>query len=184
MNYHGATPEEVYNSTEHGTETEVELSDFEYQVPAFYGDLALVDKTGDALTITAYIGVKGDITLSNIVDATDCSIALQYYSFLSVNGNVPSGYSISTHNENGLKVPSGMEELFENFAAFLGDVTENEWDAGNWSTLKAVREISAVDASQILAFYAQRSSSSYNNYTSRQLWESIQKKSASEFTGS
>ena len=184
VNYHGATPEEVYNSTEHGTETEVELSDFEYQVPAFYGDLALVDKTGDALTITAYIGVKGDITLSNIVDANDCSIALQYYSFLSVNGNVPSGYSIGTHNKNGLKVPSGMEELFENFAAFLGDVTENEWDAGNWSTLKAVREISAVDASQILAFYAQRSSSSYNDYTSRQLWESIQKKSASEFTGS
>ena len=184
VNYHGATPEEVYNSTEHGTETEVELSDFEYQVPAFYGDLALVDKTGDALTITAYIGVKGDITLSNIVDANDCSIALEYYSFLSVNGNVPSDYNISTHNENGLIVPSGMEELFENFAAFLGDVTENEWDAGNWSTLKAVREISAVDASQILAFYAQRSSSSYDNYTSRQLWENIQHKSESEFTGS
>ncbi|MBP5433142.1 cohesin domain-containing protein [Ruminococcus sp.] len=184
VNYHGATPEEVYNSTEHGYDNEVELSDFEYQVPAYYGDLALVDKTGDALTITAYIGVKGDITLNNMVDAVDCSIALSYYAHLSVNDNDPSAYSICGANGTGLKVPSGMEDIFENFAAFLGDVTENEWDTNNWSMLKVLREISAVDASQILSYYTNRSATSGDTLSNREIWDDIQKGKEDEFTGS
>ena len=184
INFHGATPESVYNSVEHHTDKDVTMEEFKYDVQAYYGDLPLVDSTGAALSITALIGVKGDITLSNMVDATDCSIALSYYAFLSVNGNIPSGFDICGANDNGLKVPESSAQLFEDFAAFLGDVTENEWDAGNWSTKKNNREISSVDASQILGFYARRSSSAYSEYTNGQIWKDLVKSTDTEEEGS
>ena len=184
INFHGATPESVYNSVEHHTDKDVTMEEFKYDVQAYYGDLPLVDSTGAALSITALIGVKGDITLSNMVDATDCSIALSYYAFLSVNGNVPSGFSICDANANGLKVPESSASLFEDFAAFLGDVTENEWDAGNWSTKKNNREISSVDSSQILGFYARRSSSAYSEYSNGQIWKDLVKSTETEEEGS
>ena len=184
INFHGATPESVYNSVDHHTDKDVTMEEFKYDVQAYYGDLPLVDSTGAALSITALIGVKGDITLSNMVDATDCSIALSYYAFLSVNGNVPSGFDICGANDNGLKVPESSAQLFEDFAAFLGDVTENEWDAGNWSTKKNNREISSVDASQILGFYARRSSSAYSEYTNGQIWKDMVKNTETEEEGS
>jgi hypothetical protein len=139
--------------------------------------MPLVDKDGNALSVTAYIGVKGDITLSNMVDASDASAALSYYAKVSTTpANLPDDYGpkniILQDNDEGLKVSSPVEEL-DQLAAFLGDVNTNEWSADNWKTRKEGRVIDANDASQILSYYAKRTSHLYDNTSNSDIWNEI-----------
>ena len=176
INFNGMTPESAYNSRTH-INKQTTITDFKYDIPVYYGSMPLVDKDGNALSVTAYIGVKGDITLSNMVDASDASAALSYYAKVSTTpANLPDDYGpkniILQDNDEGLKVSSPVEEL-DQLAAFLGDVNTNEWSADNWKTRKEGRVIDANDASQILSYYAKRTSHLYDNTSNSDIWNEI-----------
>ena len=176
INFNGMTPESAYNSRTH-INKQTTITDFKYDIPVYYGSMPLVDKNGNALSVTAYIGVKGDITLSNMVDASDASAALSYYAKVSTTpANLPDDYGpkniILQDNDEGLKVSSPVEEL-DQLAAFLGDVNTNEWSADNWKTRKEGRVIDANDASQILSYYAKRTSHLYDNTSNSDIWNEI-----------
>ena len=170
INYNGETPESIYNSRTHVPKVTT-IDDFKYDVPVYYGNMALTDKDGNALTVTAYIGVKGDITLDNMVDAVDASAALRYYSLLSSNGREPYDVILQS-TKGGLAVLSPTDELDE-LAAFLGDVNVNEWSEDNWNTKKNSRKVDANDASLILAFYAKNSSSDNNDKSVYDIWNEV-----------
>ena len=169
VNFKSETPESAYNSRVHDPDN-VKVEDFRYDIPVYYGDLQLVDKDGNALTVPAYIGVKGDITLNNIVDAVDASTVLHYYAVLSTDGTPDTVKCQDTGS--GLQVASPTSEL-DQLAAFLGDVTENEWSSDNWKKKKTDRVIDAVDASNILAFYARVSSEDYKGVSTHDIWDEV-----------
>ena len=170
INFNGATPESVFNAREHST-TNVTISDFEYSISVYYGAMALRDKNGKPLTVSAYIGVKGDISLNNIVDSVDSSITLRYYANMSTVGATVSTVKCQT-TDSGLYVDSASS-IFDQLAAFLGDVDVNEWSDKNWNTDKSGRLIDAVDASDMLAFFAKRSSVDYSSKSNSSIWDEI-----------
>ncbi|SEH44923.1 hypothetical protein SAMN02910265_00680, partial [Ruminococcus flavefaciens] len=183
VNFNGATPESEYNARTH-VPKQTTIDDFKYDVPVYYGDMQLVDKEGKPLTVTAYIGVKGDATLDNMVDSVDASAVLRYYASISSNGR--DVYDVKLQSTvAGLKVESPTDELDE-LAAFLADVNTNEWSADNWQTKKNgkligdpntysanMRRIDSNDASKILAYYARRSSSDYNDVSNYDIWNEV-----------
>ncbi|WP_295072342.1 cohesin domain-containing protein [Ruminococcus sp.] len=183
VNFNGATPESEYNARTH-VPKQTTIDDFKYDVPVYYGDMQLVDKDGKPLTVTAYIGVKGDATLDNMVDSVDASAVLRYYASISSNGR--DVYDVKLQSTvAGLKVESPTDELDE-LAAFLADVNTNEWSADNWQTKKNgklisdsnsystnMRRIDSNDASKILAYYARRSSSDYNDVSNYDIWNEV-----------
>ena len=170
INFNGLTPESAYNARTH-INKQTTITDFKYDIPVYYGTMPLVDKNGNALNVTAYIGVKGDITLSNMVDASDASAALSYYAKVSTGSNSPATVILQC-TEEGMKVNTALDEL-DQLAAFLGDVNTNEWSADNWKTKKDGRIIDANDASQILSFYAKRTSQRYDGTSSYDIWNEI-----------
>ena len=107
--------------------------------------------------VTAYIGVKGDINFDGKADAVDASQALAYYSALSTGGNAKEVVLSQSTLVNG-----DSTSVFDDLAAFLGDVNEDEWSETNWRRPKAGfggeddrgRAIDSVDASEILYFYS------------------------------
>ena len=143
INFNGKTPASVYDATR---------TDFKYDhdVQVYYGDLALTDKDGNPLYITAYIGVKGDINLDNKVTAVDASAALIYNADLQLEGNTPDTLQLSFSPL--VKAPG---DVYDQFAAFLGDVDEDEFAADNWKKTKSERKIIPIDASKILVYYAE-----------------------------
>ena len=147
INYNGLTPQKVYSE---------DRTNFTYDkdVQVYYQDgetnLALVDKEGNPLYITAYIGVKGDITLDNIVNGSDATYALVYYT--TINSGVTAvdpRTVIATANK---LVTTGDDNL-DHLAVFLADVTENEYSEDNWKLKKQDRIFNGTDATLILQFY-------------------------------
>ncbi|MBO4524433.1 MAG: cellulose-binding protein CttA-related protein [Ruminococcus sp.] len=176
INFNGVTPESAYNSVPHvvGTGT---VKDFQYSVNVFYDDgvnKVLVDESGSELSITAYIGVKGDITLNNICDAVDASIAQRYYASLSTGATVTDIKCQTASETSGAYQVASPVDAFDQLAAFLGDVTEDEYSLVNWQQTKSERVIDAVDASKILRFYAMRSVTSAD-ISSGEIWQTINK---------
>ena len=133
--------------------------------------MQLVHKDGKPLTVPAYIGVKGDATLDNMVDSVDASAVLRYYASVSTNDRTVYDVTLQS-TKAGLEVSSPKDELDE-LAAFLADVNTNEWSADNWKTKKDGRRIDSNDASKILAFYARRSSADYNNVSNFDIWNEV-----------
>jgi len=172
INFNNVTPESAYNSVPHVVGVG-SIKDFQYSISVYYGTEALVDENHNELSITAYIGVKGDVTLNNIVDSVDSSIALRYYSVLSTGGNVNEVKAQSCENKGCYKVSSGTDPL-DQLAAFLGDVTEDEYSIINWKTAKSSRVIDAVDASRMLSFYAKRSTRGAS-VTNQSIWQEVNK---------
>jgi hypothetical protein len=170
INFNGETPESMYNSRTHVPQ-KTTVEDFKYDVPVYYGDMALTDKDGNALTVTAYIGVKGDANLDNMVDAVDASSVLRYYASVSTNDRTVYDVVLQS-TKVGLTV-SGPADEFDELAAFLADVTENEWGEYNWKTKKDGRLIDSNDASKILSFYAKSSSSDYADVSSYDIWNEV-----------
>ena len=170
INFNGATPESEYNARTH-TPKQTTIEDFKYDVPVYYGTMQLVHKDGKPLTVPAYIGVKGDATLDNMVDSVDASAVLRYYASVSTNDRTVYDVTLQS-TKAGLEVSSPKDELDE-LAAFLADVNTNEWSADNWKTKKDGRRIDSNDASKILAFYARRSSADYNNVSNFDIWNEV-----------
>ena len=170
INFNGETPESVYNSRTHVPKVTT-IDDFKYDVPVFYGDKALKDKDGNDLTVRAYIGVKGDASLDNMVDAVDASSVLRYYASVSTNDR--SVYDVVLQSTKAGLAVSGPTDELDELAAFLADVTENEWGENNWMTKKDGRLIDSNDASKILAFYAKSSSSDYAGVSSYDIWNEV-----------
>ena len=147
INYNGLTPQKVYRE---------DRTNFTYDkdVQVYYQDgetnLALVDKAGNPLYITAYIGVKGDITLDNIVNGSDATYALMYYTTINSGATaVDPRTVIATANK---LVKTGDDNL-DHLAVFLADVTENEYGEDNWKLRKQDRIFNGTDATLILQFY-------------------------------
>ena len=81
-------------------------------------------------------------------------------------------------NSGCYKVSSG-EDPFDQLAAFLGDVTEDEYSIINWKNTKSSRVIDAVDASRMLSFYAKRSTRGAS-VTNQSIWQEINKTQTTE----
>ena len=127
-----------------------------YAVNVYVGSgedmIELSDENVIPFTVDAYIGVKGDVTLDNNVDALDASRVLSYYARASVN----------TSDANIEMLPGKNDDQFiENLVCFLGDVSEDEYSVDNWKKTEVDRrdDINASDASWILAYYARSSTS-------------------------
>ncbi len=107
---------------------------------------------GNYVSVTAYIGVKGDADLDHIADATDASAVLVYYSAIMTGGK-PEETQFS--NSPLVEAPGDM---LDEFAAFLCDVdaefTPEDRVADNWKNRKPMRFIDSSDASYILACYS------------------------------
>jgi hypothetical protein len=151
INFNGATPASTYR---------IEQKDFTYQVAVYYNDMKLVDKDGNDLFVTAYIGVKGDASLDNDVDASDASQVLEYYA------NIMNGKSSDEIVLSSSDLVTGPDSIYDHFAAFLADTDTNEWDPDNWSVRKSGRNNDSADASQILAAYTEA-----NNGRENEMWE-------------
>ena len=172
INYNGMTPQSAYDGRTHLSGAgKTTITDFKYSIPVYYGDMPLVDKSGNPLNVTAYIGVKGDISLNNIVDSVDASTTLKYYAQVQTNDNTPNTVKCQT-TSSGLEVSSPTDEL-DQLAAFLADVTENEWSEDNWKKKKDERVLDAVDASNILAFYSKRQTSNYDGISDSEIWNEV-----------
>ena len=108
---------------------------------------------GNYVSVTAYIGVKGDADLDHIADATDASAVLVYYSAIMTGGKPEE-----TQFSNSPLVEAAGDMLDE-FAAFLCDVDYEHLEdetrvADNWKNKKSMRYIDSSDASYILACYS------------------------------
>ncbi len=132
-----------------------------YEVPLYYGDEPLTYEDGSPVTVLALIGVKGDADLNNTVDAIDASNVLTYYAQKQTGVESPVLYQGPTDvlkgvNEKFGNVIKGLDQVdvLDELACFLADVDVDEYSSDNWKTHKGNRAIDAIDASNILSFYA------------------------------
>ena len=157
INYNGLTPAKVYDARR-ATVTDDHVAtrnDFIYDdvVQVYYDDLALVDKDGNPLYITAYIGVKGDANLNNVADGSDATDVLWYF------GQISGGVGGTTVDRDTIQLTrnstfvTGVDDPLEQLAAFLCDVTEDEWSEENWKIAKKDRNIDGTDATLILKYF-------------------------------
>ncbi|MDE6665052.1 MAG: cellulose-binding protein CttA-related protein, partial [Ruminococcus sp.] len=153
ITFNGATPASVYNKAN---------TTFKYEVPVFYNfgtdgedDIRpILDADKNQVFITVYIGVKGDVNLDNLADSVDSSQIQLYYAKISA-GTVSGEYT-SENTKLSLTNPivDSPTSIYDDFAAFLGDVDVNEWSETNWKVRKGNRLLDAVDATQIRVYYA------------------------------
>ncbi len=114
-------------------------------VVANAGDI-LKNLDGSSISVTAYIGVKGDADLDMKADSSDASVALVWYAAMQT-GKSAAETQFST---NDVLVQS--DPVLDDLAAFLCDV-DNENDSQNWKTRKPARTIGSDDSSFILTYY-------------------------------
>ena len=170
IHFSSATPEKVYKTRTHEG-GKVTIDDFKYSVQVWYDDAPLYDKDGNILTVTVYIGVKGDANLDNRVNATDASTVLSYYAeYQGIKSKTKETAISQNDTSSGLQVTSGADPL-DRLSAFLADVDLDEYDAKNWSYTKSDRTVNATDASAILTFYAQKQLKSNSGKTDAELWK-------------
>ena len=134
---------------------------FKYDVQLYLKGVKLVDKAGKAVTVPAYIGVKGDANLSNDVDALDASTVLGYYAKVQT----------SPTRDKSIKLSQDDVRL-DGLAAFLADVNVDEFDKANFKREKTdlTRELDALDASFILTYYAKQQTS---NKEAWDIWNEV-----------
>jgi hypothetical protein len=170
INFGSATPNSMYTDRFKSTPDSISASTFEYAVPVYDGEEQLKGQNGEPLTITAYIGVKGDVNLDFIVDGRDATATLAYYAKIST-----INYDEATTAISPAEFITGASDPLDDLAAFLADVNANEWSADNQAIARKDRNIDATDASAILTFYARQSASEgeYKDYNDQQLWDSV-----------
>ena len=136
-----ATPATVFNKSTNKYDVQLYVNG----TPLTSSEELGTDEAGNPIykpmTVTAYIGVKGDADLNNTVDANDASNILTYYAQKQTGVANPVLYSAEDEN---------LEQL----ACFLADTDKDVYSEGNWNTDKANRNIDANDASNILTFYS------------------------------
>ncbi|MDD6058990.1 MAG: cohesin domain-containing protein, partial [Ruminococcus sp.] len=156
INFGGAVPSTVYDE---------DNTSFKYEVPVYYGKTPMVDRDGNQITVTVYIGVKGDIDLNNKVLANDAAQVLAFYTASQDIGADPAKIQLSES-----PYVTGADDVLDDFCAFLGDVDVNEWSEDNWKLTKADRKILANDAGAILTFYSE---SQTPGAEAQALWDEI-----------
>ncbi|MCM1007413.1 MAG: hypothetical protein NC485_05660 [Ruminococcus flavefaciens] len=135
------TPGNTYNE---------ENDTFRYDVPVSYEGEELKDVDGNAVTVEVYIGLKGDANLNNVVDGTDATLTLRYYTLLmsGAGGAAVDPYTLTLSTSELVDSPTSV---YEEFAAFLADVNSDL--SNNWKMTKAERNVDGTDATQILRYY-------------------------------
>ena len=106
---------------------------------------------GEELTITAYVGVKGDADLNLKADSSDAATILVWYAKTSTtqDKNTLTKVKFSTSPLVNLE----EDAMLDDFAAFLADVNNDDAD-GNKTTLKHERKNDASDASFVQVYYS------------------------------
>ena len=90
VDFGDATPANTFN---------VENTTFRYDVPLSYFGDALLDEDGNAITAEAYIGKRGDVTLDNIITASDATYMLTAYTKInSVTGTIDANTILFTRD--------------------------------------------------------------------------------------
>ena len=144
---------------------------FKYDVPVYVKDTALTDADGKAITVEAYIGVRGDADLNNTANAVDASVVLTYYAKLQTGGKA-ARTQLSTS-----PLVKAANDIYDDFAAYLADVYYDVENGVTFDNLtdKATRKntINAADASSILQFYAKRQASDNKNKSDAVLWADV-----------
>ena len=144
---------------------------FKYDVPVYVKDTALTDADGKAITVEAYIGVRGDADLDNTANAVDASVVLTYYAKLQTGGKA-ARTQLSTS-----PLVKAASDIYDDFAAYLADVYYDVENGVTFDNLtdKATRKntINAADASSILQFYAKRQVSDNKNKSDAVLWADV-----------
>ena len=107
----------------------------------------LTNANGSAVSVTAYVGVKGDANLDMKCDSADASDVLAWYAAMQTGGDAEE----VQFSSNTILVKANP--VLDDFAAFLADV-DNENDSRNYVMLKPERKIDSADASNILAYYS------------------------------
>ena len=136
-----ATPATIFNKSTNKYDVQLYVNG----TPLTSSEELGTDEAGNPIykpmTVTAYIGVKGDADLNNTVDAGDASNILTYYAQKQTSVANPVLYSAEDEN---------LEQL----ACFLADTDKDVYSEGNWNTDKANRNLDANDASNVLTFYS------------------------------
>ncbi|MCR5112045.1 MAG: hypothetical protein K6B38_14275 [Ruminococcus sp.] len=158
-----ATPANTYNK---------ETTDFHYNVNVTFEGETIVDKDGkqviakgtqlrdkdgNVASVEAYIGLKGDANLDNIVDGNDGTAVLSYYAKVSTKENKAANTVLS----DSTLVNGNPASLYDDFAAFLSDVIVDEESPITRFAPKTNRNIDGKDGSTILAYYAKASTKDY-----------------------
>ncbi len=161
---------------------------FKYNVALTYEGEDITDKTGKVVfksgdilktyegynvTVVAYIGVKGDINLDNLADSVDATQARIYYAKISA-GTVSGAFTAkNTQLSLTNSIVDGPTSIYDDFAAFLGDVNQNGAEvANNWKASKSDRLIDSVDATGISMYYALISAHG-DAYTESAAWDKV-----------
>lgn len=159
INFGSATPSNTYKQ---------DNTTFKYSVPVYGADGVLTDNEGKNLTVTVYIGVKGDTNLDSVANAVDASQVLAFYAKTSTQGRAV--YDVILSESKLVSTPDG---LYEEFAAFLSDVHHDASVTVGRDAKKDSRSITANDASNILAYYSKRSADAYKDKTDKEIWDEV-----------
>ena len=163
LTFGDATPANTYKAVE---------NQFLYRVPVYYNGAVAKDDNGNDLTVTAYIGLKGDTDLNNIVDGRDATATLSYYSKISTEDFTATNTALSPSE----LVSGNAESVYDDFAAFLSDVKVDDGNKMSRFATKGERLIDGKDASSILSYFAKSSTKEYKDMAANEpakLWDIV-----------
>ncbi|MBP7186733.1 MAG: cellulose-binding protein CttA-related protein [Ruminococcus sp.] len=163
LTFGDATPANTYKAVE---------NQFLYRVPVYYNGAVAKDDNGNDLTVTAYIGLKGDTDLNNIVDGRDATATLSYYSKISTEDFTATNTALSPSE----LVSGNAESVYDDFAAFLSDVKVDDGNKMSRFATKGERLIDGRDASSILSYFAKSSTEEYKDMAANEpakLWDIV-----------
>jgi len=170
-----ATPANTYKAVENQFTYDIQLTYTGEKINDKEGNQILAtnalmrDKEGKIATVEAYIGVKGDVNLDNIVDARDATATLTYYAKSSTAAEGTPETKLSPNND---AVPTA-EHVMDDFAAFLTDVKFDTAEKRDTTAEKTDRVIDGRDATSILTFYALTSVEENKDKTPVELWTKL-----------
>ena len=170
-----ATPANTYKAVENQFTYDIQLTYTGEKINDKEGNQILAtnalmrDKEGKIATVEAYIGVKGDVNLDNIVDARDATATLTYYAKRSTVAEGTPEIKLSPNNK---AVPTA-EHVMDDFASFLTDVKFDTAEKRDTTAEKTDRVIDGRDATSILTFYALTSVEENKGKTPVELWTKL-----------
>ena len=163
LTFGDATPANTYKAVE---------NQFLYRVPVYYNGAVAKDDNGNDLTVTAYIGLKGDTDLNNIVDGRDATATLSYFAKISTEDLTAANTALSPSE----LVSGNAESVYDDFAAFLSDVKVDDGNKMSRFATKGERLVDGRDASSILSYFAKSSTEEYKEMAANEpakLWDIV-----------
>jgi len=134
----------------------------------------LKNANGEDVTVTTYIGVKGDADFDGVADSTDASAVLAWYANASTGADLSTlqfAYDINPYIQAAVE-NNDLEtaEVYDNLAAFLCDIDEEYSNPSDYQVNKGDRTIDSSDASFILGYYSRIST---GEPVGRATWDSV-----------